>query len=509
MRDVPPADGTFVWVESGAAFLDPNKISETAGNSIAMQMFEPLLNYAIGNGEPEPGVAERFEVSEDGLTYTFHLRSNALWSNGRAVTAHDFVYSWQRGLRPETASRNAQQLWYIANAKAFNEGSLTDFGKVGVKAAGDTTLVVTLEAPTSFFRHLVCSVAYAPVPKEAIEAHGDQWTRPENIVVNGPYTMTEWKLRDRVVLEKNPRYWDAASVRIERAMVLHSESEQNALQLYEADKAHWLPGNMPAEKIPLFLSEGRSDFHVDPVMCVYYYVLRMDRPPFDKKEVRHAINRAIDKERIVKHITRGGQKVATRLVPQMFEALIGYTGPEGEEFDPDAARALLSEAGYPQGQGLPKIDIFYNTLDGNRLIAESVQRNLKDTLGVEIGLDNMEWKSLLKKLQAGDFQMARSGWCADYPDPLTFLGVFHSKGENNYPAYDNPEYDALLDAIARETDRDARNALIGKAEALLNDDLPFIPFYFYTRSYLLKTFVKGFEPQYQDHHLLKYMYFEE
>jgi ABC-type oligopeptide transport system substrate-binding subunit len=507
-HEAPPEDNVFVWPEGGAEFLDPNKISESAGSNIAQNMFEGLLAYAPGNAPPVPGVAERYEVSEDGLTWTFHLRGDARWSNGRTVTAHDFVYSWRRALDPATASKNAQQLWFIEGAKELNKGSLTDPEAVGVRAVDDRTLVVRLVGPTPFFPYVISYIAYAPVPREAIEQWGDQWTRPEHIVTNGPFHMTEWKMRDRVVLKKSETYWDKDAVRLSGAVILHNESESTAFQLYESGLAHWLPGLVPTDKIPLLLAAGRPDFHIDPYMCVYYYLFRMDRPPFDSALVRRAINMATDKERIVKHILRAGQTVATHLVPPMFEETTGYVSPTGDPFDPETAARLLAEAGYPEGSGLPRIEFVYNTFEGHRLIAESIQRNLQDTLGIETSLNNMEWKGLLKKLHAGDFRVGRGSWCADYPDPVNFLEVLHSESENNYAGYDNPEYDALLDRIRRTPDQQTRNRLMAEAEAMLNRDMPLLPLYFYTRSYLLKPFVKGFETQFLDNHLLKYLYFE-
>ena len=505
----PPKDNIFVWVEGGAEYLDPNKISESAGTNTAQNMFEGLLAHAPGNAPPVPGVAKSYDKSADATVYTFHLRDNAKWSNGRQVTAQDFVYSWRRGLEPETASRNAQQLWFIKGAKEYNSGELKDFSKVGVRAVDDLTLEVELVSPTPFFPYVVAYIAYAPVPKEAVEAWGPKWTQPEHIITNGAFHMTEWKLRARIVLKKSPTYWDADNVRFAGAINLHNESEDNAFQLFEAGKVHYTPGQVPAQKIPVLMSSGRSDYHLDPYMCVYYYVFRTDRPPFDDVRIRHAINLATDKERITKHILRAGQRPATHLVPPMFRDTLGYTSPEGEDFDPEAAARLLAEAGYPGGKGLPKIEMIYNTYEGNRLIAESIQRNLKDGLGIEPAANNMEWKSLLKLMQSGEFQLARASWCADYPDPVNFLEVLHSEGESNYAGYKNPEYDALLDAIRKTPDQAKRNELMAKAESVVNRDVPLLPLYFYTRSYMLKPYVKGFEPQFMDNHLLKYMYFQE
>lgn len=502
-----PAQNEFVWVEGEPEFLDPNKTSESVGSKLVSNLFEPLLNYAPGNTAPVPGVAERYDVSEDGRTYTFYLRHNAKWSNGRPVVAEDFVYAWRRGLSPATASQNASNLWYLRHAKAYNEGSLTDFEQVGVHAEGDRILRVDLESPTPFFLSLVAYPAYAPVPREVVEEHGIQWTRPEHMVTNGAFTLEEWTVRDRVVLKKSPTYWGAEDVFLDRAVKVHGENEDMAFQLYESGKVHWTPAQIPTEKIPQLLESGRPDFHVDPILCVAYYFFNVQRPPLDRREVRHAINRAIDRERITKHILRAGQTPATRLVPPTTRSLSGYEGPSVPGYDPEAAAALLAAAGYPQGEGMPPLSLAYNTYEANRLMAESMQRNLADNLHVRLESENMEWKSLLKRLSAADFQIGRGGWCADYPDAMTFLAVFHSSNEQNRGRWKSAEFDRLIDAANAESDPERRNGYMASAEQVLMDDAAILPIYFYTRSYLLKPWVQGFEPQYQDIHLLKYLSF--
>ena len=243
-------------------------------------------------------------------------------------------------------------------------------------------------------------------------------------------------------------------------------------------------------------------------MCTYYYVFNTRKPPFDDIRVRRAFNMAIDKERMSKHVLASFQPPATGLVPDMFEGIMSYVAPKGDSFDPGMARDLLAAAGFPGGAGLPPIEIVYNTYETHRQIAEYVQRNLQENLGVKVTVNNMEWKSLLKEVRQGNFQIARTSWCKDYPDPMTFLTVYHSQAENNYARYDNPAYDGLLDQILSEIDTRKRNVMMCVAEKVLQRDLPLSPFYFYTRAYLLSPFVKGFEPQYGDDHFIKYVRLE-
>jgi len=503
----PPKDGIFRWIEGDPEFLDPNMSSETSGTTLAVQMFEGLLVAAMGNTPPELGAAKSYEVSDDGLIYTFHIREGLVWSDGTPLTARDFHYSWMRGLTPETGSANAQQLWYIKGAKAFHGGKTTDPETVGIRVIDDLTFEVELQNPTSFFPDLLTYVAFSPVPQHTIEAHKKQWVRPANIVVNGPYIMTEWKPRDRITLKKNPRYWDADSVAIEESLVLMSDDETKNLRLYDTGMAHYIqPIN--TDRVRDGKRTSRADLRIDVNMCTYYYVFRMDAPPFDDPRIRRAFNMAIDKERLTTHIMASEQRPARNLVFDMFEATLGYRPPKGDAFDPEGARQLLAEAGYPGGVGLPKIELIYNTFEVHRLIAEFFQRNLKVNLGLEVTVHNMEWKSLLKKVQQGDFQISRTSWCADFPHPLTFLTVFHSDGENNYPGYDNPAYDDLLERVKAERDPWRQNVLMCAAEMALNRDLPVTPFYFYTRSYMVRPWVKGLEPRWNDLHLLKYMRLE-
>lgn len=499
-----PDDNLFRFVEANPEYLDPNKISEASGTAIASQLFEPLLALAPGNTPPRPGQAERFDVSPDGRTYTFHLRPGLVWSDGTPITAETFRRSWLRGLDPALASTNAVQLWYIAGAEAFNTGVVTDPNTVAIRAVDDLTLAVDLVAPTPFFPDLVTYIAYAPVPLHVIERWGDHWTRPEHMVTNGPFVMTEWNPRSRLVMKKNPRYWDAANVALAGSVVQVSDSEARNTLLYDTGQAHWI-NPIPLARIGEWITSGRSDLHIDQQMCTYYYVLNTRRAPFDDRRVRLAFDMAVDKEALTRDVLASFQPPAASLLPDMFRATLGYASVPGAQHDLAGARALLAEAGYPGGRGLPNVNLVYNTFEAHKLIAEYFARDLRGSLGVDLEVANLEWKSLLKQVLAGDFQIARTSWCADYPDPLTFLDVFHSDSPNNYPGYQNPAYDALLDRIHNETDTTTRAALLCAAEKTLNRDVPILPLYFYTRSYLLRPEVRGFLPQYSDRHYLKWV----
>lgn len=498
-----PKDGIYRTVEGNPEFIDPNKVSESAGTNIVSNLFETLLVIAPGNAPARPGAALRYEVSPDGRVYTFYLRDGLVWSDGRPTTAHDFVYSWRRALDPKTASKNAQQLWILEGAKAFNEGQ-GPAEAVGVRALDDQTLEVRLVGPAPFFPDLVTYLAFAPVPRWAIEQHGDQWTRPANIVTNGPFLLSKWLERDRFELTKSPTYWDAANVKLAGAVFYVSESESQNQTLYESGQIHDAAPLGP-DFIQKAIKDGRDDLRIDTNACVYFYALRMDRPPFSDSRVRHALNLALDKQTLVDEVLGAFQTPALGFTPPMLGAFMGYEAPLGPPRDKALAQRLMAAAGYPSGKGFPGAEIIYNTFEAHKRIAEYASRNWQEALGIKMSAANMEWKSLLKKQNAGDFQISRSAWCADYPDPMNFLEVFNSESENNYSAYKNPAYDAMLDKARVEPDAYRRRVLLCAAEKGLLRDMPFVPMYQYTRSRLIRPEVKGHLPQYQEHHLLRWI----
>jgi len=506
-RKTPPTD-SFRWTQRPPEYLDPNLMSGAPAHSIGINLFETLLVHAAGNGPPLPGAAVRYDVSKDGKTYTFHLRKNAVWSDGTPITAKDFEYSWMRALEPATGSKNAQQIWlYVVGAEDYNKGASKDRSTVGIKVIDDHTISVTLKHPTPFFPELVTYIAWAPVPRHAIEKHGKQWTRPGKIVVNGAYTLQKFEPRSRIVLVKNPKYWDAANVSIPQSDVFMTDSEDTIVNYYLTGQVH-LAQPLPPDKVRAWLRDGRDDLHIDQHMCTYYLALRNGQPPFDDPLVRQALALSIDRERLAKFVLGRMEKPANHFVPEMFDKILGYSAVPGPGLNADEAKRLLAEAGYPNGSGFPKLELRYNTLEVNRQVAEFVQRSLQENLGITITLNNLEWKSMLKSLRTGEFQLGRAAWCADYADPTTFLEVLRSTAAVNYSRYNNPNYDALLDRVKASVDANERNVLMCAAEKTLNHDRPILPLFFYTHAYLLHPSVKGWEPQYQNMHMLKYLKLE-
>ncbi len=500
------SERVFRYAAIGGEHLDPARIADSSSHQLMLNVFEGLYTYALGDGEPVAAMATGCDVSADKLHVTCKLRPSLTWSDGTPLTAADFVYSWRRALNPKTASRSAQLLWFIAGAKAFNDGRTNDPSSVGARALDATTLQIELAAPTPFFKHLLAEMPYAPTPRHVIEKHGVHWTQPAHIVSNGPYLLAEHRPRSLVVLRKNPRYIDADKVFIERVQAHFTESEQTAFDWYEVGKIDWTGDPaLPTDKLAVLARSKRADLHRDPYLCTYYYALRTDQPALSDVRIRQAINLAIDRDRLLLHILNSGAVAATGNVPNLFGETHGYHSESTRNFNPQRARALLAEAGYPRGIGLPTIELTFNTQEMHRVVAEFVQRSLHEQLGIKVTLANMEWKTLLKRLRAGDFSMSRSGWCADYPDPLTFLEVFHSQSAANYSGFNNAGYDELIAQIRGETDRDTRNKLFARAEDLLTKHRPIVPIFHYARAYLLRPWVQGFAPQMQDFHPFKYL----
>lgn len=347
---LPPAAQVFTF-NNGAEpeTIDPAIMTGSTEFNIAMQLFEGLVINHPETLEPIPAVAESWDISPDRKVYTFHLRKDALWSNGDPVTAEDFRYSWLRALDPKTASDYAYQLYYIKNGKAFNSGEIKDPAKVGIRVADDYTLEVTLENPTTFFLDLVAFHTLLPVNRKCVERHGDKWTRPENIVTNGAFRMVEWKPKDKIVLVKNEKYFGRDNVKLQKVVISAIEDNVTGMRMFEAGETDWMR-TVPAPQIDKWIN--RPETHITPFLTVYYYRFNVTKPPFDDKRVRMAFNLATDKEAIVKYILKAGQVPATHFVPP---GIPGYTSPKGRDWDaakkkyvfnPDKARELLVQAGY-------------------------------------------------------------------------------------------------------------------------------------------------------------------
>ncbi len=496
--------------------LDPQVVTGVPEHHIIVALFEGLLMAHPKDLSPQPGMAERWEVSTDRKTYTFFLRDNAVWSNGDRVTADDFVQSYERMLNPKLAAPYAESLFIMEGAKEYNEGTLKDFAQVGVKALEMKKLQITLRTPAAYFPVIVNHYAWFPVPIKVIEKHGsrydkgNRWTRPENIVTNGPFTLKEWKTNQVIVVAKSETYWDAKTVRLRAIHFYPTESIDADERMFRTGQVHVIY-DMPLSKIDAYKATPNSGIRFEPYYGTYFYRINLDpvkgpNPALRDARVRRALALAIDRDAIVKNITRAGEIAAFSYTP---EGPGGYHAKAKLRTDYDEARRLLAEAGFPGGKGLPKLVVHFDTKESHRAIAEAVQEMWKKQLGVEVELLNEEWKVYLATQQSQSYMISRSGWIGDYVDPNTFLEIFQSTSGNNNTGWKNPEYDRLIVASWYAPDEPARMELLAQAEAILTEECPIIPIYHYTRDYLIASSVKGWYSNLLDEHHYKYLHLDD
>jgi oligopeptide transport system substrate-binding protein len=481
VRREPPADLTILNGEEPES-LDPAVITGQADGRVVQGMFEGLTRADPKNARPVPGLAERWEISTDGLTYTFHLRTNLVWSTGEPIRADDVVYSWLRVLNPATACDYAGQLYYLKNAGDFNSGKIKDPSLVGVHALDPFTVRVELEHPTAFFLDLCWFQTLLVVPRQTIEKYGDRWLMARPLPSSGPYELVAWRLNDKIRLKKNPRYWDAANVQSDVIDLLPVAASKVALNLYECGQADivWDKELVPTELVDVLLK--RPDFHTFDYLGTYFIRFNVTRKPFDNPLVRQALALAIDKERIVKKITRAGERPASHLVP---DGTANYSPPDGLGYDPALARKLLAQAGYPGGKGFPRFEYLFNAAAGgaadmHQNVAVELQQMWRDGLGIQMDLRQLEWKVYLSAQSRLDYDLSRSSWIGDYNDAQTFLGMFTSDDGNNRTGWKNPRYDELIKSANNEPDLIKRAQLFQQAETLLvKDEVPIVPLFFY------------------------------
>ena len=496
--DGDPSAGQVICVGNGAEpqDIDPHVVTGVPEHRITSTLFEGLVGVNPATLEPVPAVAESWEVSEDGTVYTFHLRDTAKWTNGDPVTAHDFLYAWERILTPALGSQYAYMLYCMRNARAFNEGTITDFTEVGARALDDHTVEVTLEHPTPYFLSMQIHYTWFPVHQATIEKfggmaeRGTRWTREGNFVGNGPFMLDRWQPDEVLVVKKNPTYWDATNVRPDAVHFYPISNLQTEELLFRDGKLH-LTESVPINKIDIYAKRNPELLCNDPYLGTYYYRLNVERPPFTDRRVRRAFSMAVDRDDLVRNVVRGGRKPAGCFTPP---DTAGYTCEAQVPYDVEEARRLLAEAGYPNGEGLPPIEILYNKSENHKQIAEALQSMWLENLNAQVTLTNQDWKVYLDTLQQRNYQIARAGWIGDFVDPINFLECFTTDNGNNRTGFSSPEYDALIDQAMRTIDPAARNDLFQQAERLLLDESPLIPLYFYTRAYLKTPALRGLEP---------------
>jgi oligopeptide transport system substrate-binding protein len=457
--------------------LDPAIITGQAEMRIVHALFEGLVRLDPRTAQAVPGLAERWERSPDELTYTFHLRSNTVWSTGEPLTADDVVYSWRRLLDPKTAAEYAGALYYLKNGEAFNTGKITDVSQVGLRALDGRTFQAELASPTAFFIELCAIPALEVVPRQTIEQHGDGWLKSRPLPTSGPYQLEEWRIHDKIRLRKNPRYWDGAQTQTELVDLLPVESANLAMNLYKNKQADiiWDKTLIPTELMDVL--SGRPDCHIFNYLGTYFFRFNVTRKPLDDVRVRKAFALTVDKKRIVEKITRGGEEVAHHITPK---GIANYEPPQGLPYDPDQARRLLAEAGYPGGKGFPPLQYLLNAKKLSEQIAIELQEMWRRELGIKIELRQMEWKVYLATQGELDYDLSASSWIGDYNDANNFLDLWMINNGNNRTGWKNAKYDELLREGNMQTDLRRRAKVLQAAESLLvQDEAPIVPLFFY------------------------------
>lgn len=498
-----------IGVMGELASFDTSKVSGGVWESqVLMDVYEGLVKKAP-DGEVLPGMATSWDVSEDGKTYTFQIREDAKWSDGEPVTAEDFVFGWQHLLDPENASKYAYMLYPVVNAEAVNTGE-KPLEALGVESLEDGKVFkVTLNSPVPYFIQLLTHYTAYPLPKHTVEEHGGEWMKLDNIATNGAFMPIEWVSQSRITAVRNPQYYDADEVALDRVNYFTTEDrnagvsrfragELDILREYSSSMYGWLKENLP------------DATRMTPYLGSYYYVLnqREGRPTADKR-VREALNLAVRRKVISEQIMAGTFLPALSFVPKGTENYEVQTMPLSDDMDKRMARAkqLLEEAGYGPDNPL-RLRLRYNTTDEHKKIAVAVAAMWRP-LGVEVEMVNSEATVHYQTIAQGNFDVARAGWIADYNDAENFLTLLHTGVGNNYGAYSNPEYDKLMDQAAVTLDSEERRSLLQQAEQLAMNDFALIPMLYYVARNLVNPNIKGWEDNIEDDHPSRWISFEQ
>ena len=515
-RNLPPSDTQSLRVSqrNEPTDLDPATASLPDEFFVIRALSEGLLTPNPSGGDPLPAAADRFDVSADGLTYTFHLRTSATWSNGEPVTAADFVASYRRVLMPQTGAPKAHLFYAVKNARAFAAGLATNFDAVGIHAPDAQTLAITLEHPVPKFPLYVTSGPWIPVNPRVLAAHGRAWTQPGHYVGNGPFTLLEWRPHQRIVVRKNERYRDAAHIRLNEIQFVRFDSPETEERAYRSGQID-VTMSIPQTKLEVYANERPHELYRSPLAETRFLSFNLQRPPLNDARVRRALALSIDREKIVTHVLKGGQTPAFRfLSPALIEehgstvgpdlragrqdVLAGSAPPEvgpyrqatTQSFDPTEARRLLAEGGFPNGDGFPKLE-----LSGwvQNPVLDAIQQMWKQELGIDVRIAVREAKVHLAALAAGSYDIAFATTLLDVRDPVAALSDFTTTAPNNFPHCRLPEFDRLVESAERETNSAAAANDIVAAEAILVREAVVAPIYFNAQNWLMSPQVHGWQ----------------
>jgi oligopeptide transport system substrate-binding protein len=485
-----PAQVLRISQRNEPADLDPATANLPDDFFVIRALGEGLLVPVPDGERPRAAAAERYAVSPDGLTYTFLLRPKGKWSNGEPVTADDFIASYQRVLQPATAAPKADLFFAVKNARAYATGALTDFNAVGFRALDERTLVISLERPTPEFPVIVASPPWIPVNPRTVAQHGRNWTQPANHVGNGPFRLTEWRSQQRIVVSRSATYHDPAIIRLDQVHFLRFDSGDSEERAYRAGQVDITMG-VPTTKIATHARERPAELVQTPLAETRYLAFNTTRPPFNDPRVRRALSLAIDRERIVSRVLLGDQLPAGRMLPPPLRGNRDLAPlPSEHRFDPNAARALLAEAGFAQGRNFPRLELYAWSASQSPVL-EVLQQMWRQELGVEVAVGIRELKVHMAALRTGDFDLGFVNTLLDLLDSLPLLADFTSAAPNNLPHWQNEGFDRIIESARSRTDLGRRESELLAAEILLLEQAPVAPIYFNTRNSLVSPRVRG------------------
>lgn len=477
--------------------IDPALNSAVDGGNMLLHAFECLLTVDQ-SGNLAPGQAETWETSEDGLTWTFHLREGLKWSDGSDLTANDFVYSWKRVCDPMVAAPYAETV--LSMVAGYDEAITGNLDALQVAAPDDLTLVVTLNSPCSYFGSLAAFATLSPVQQATVDANGDAWaTAAETYISNGPFYVSEWVPGSHILMSKNPYYWNADAIKLDGIKWNLIEDANAAYSAYQTGEVLMIK-DVPTEEIPSLT--GSADFFVDPIIGTYYLSLNLNREPFNDVNVRKALSLAIDREYVAGTLMQGTYTAAGNFMgpgwidtdgSQFMDNANGgkpYIDTVNYEANLEEAKQLLADAGYPNGEGLPSITYSTNDAGYHKVVAEYLQQAWAE-LGIDLQVEIVEWASFTPMRRNGDYDASRNGWVGDYSDPSNMLDLLYSTNGNNDGKFNNAEYDAAMDVSRTTLDAAERSAALHEAEDILMDQVACIPVAYYNDFWLQSDKITG------------------
>ena len=499
------ADGITVQIGPNPETLDPALNSAVDGGNMLITLFETLLIIDQDN-KVQPGQAEKYEVSPDGLTWTFTMRDGLKWSDGTELNAKDFEYTFKRIANTNVAAPYAETV--IGMIEGYKDAiDSKNPEKLNVKASDDgKTLTIKLAYPCSYFDKIVAFGTMSPVQKATVEKNGDSWaTKPETYVCNGPYTITEWTPSEKIVCKKNENYkggWDSSKIVNDKLTFLLLEDSSASYTAYTGGTAQLIK-NVPTEEIPTLKKDKKDEFNVDPILGTYYLSMNLNKAPFNNKNVRKALSLAIDRDYVANTVMQGTYTPAYNYVGtgvddvetgkflENSKAANGGKTYISEDYKAnlEEAKKALAEAGYPEGKGFPTITYSTNDAGYHKALAEYLQQVYKD-LGITMNIDIVDWSSFTPKRRAGEYEMARNGWVMDYNDASNMIELFYSSNGNNDGKYNNPAFDKAMND-SKVADKTAHFAALHEAEKIVSEDYGFIPVAYYNDFWLQSTSLKG------------------